>query len=87
MQSSTGCRINVSSQFHPSDTEREISLQGPKDAITRARKAIEDKVEASVCSSSHVICPIPEYSSPPFILLKHFHNDIIYLRPLVSVCT
>jgi len=52
MQSTTGCRINVSSQFHPSDVEREISLQGPKDAILRARKAIEDKVEASVCFSS-----------------------------------
>ncbi|KAF8460251.1 hypothetical protein BDZ91DRAFT_425292 [Kalaharituber pfeilii] len=65
MQSSTGCRINVSSQFHPSDTEREISLQGPKDAIMRARKAIEDKVEASVCHSSHVICRIiPVYKSP-----------------------
>ncbi|KAI5791643.1 hypothetical protein DFH27DRAFT_485842 [Peziza echinospora] len=52
MQSTTGCRINVSSQFHPSDVEREISLQGPKDAILRARKAIEDKVEASQHSGS-----------------------------------
>lgn len=87
MQSSTGCRINVSSQFHPSDTEREISLQGPKDAIIRARKAIEDKVEASVCHSSsslYVLCPIPKYSSP--LSSKDISIlDIIYCPLLSSV--
>lgn len=48
MQNSTGCRINVSSQFNPNDQEREISLAGSRDAINRARQAIDEKVEASV---------------------------------------
>jgi far upstream element-binding protein len=48
MQNSTGCRINVSSQFSPNDPEREISLAGQRDAIARARQAIDEKVEASV---------------------------------------
>lgn len=48
MQNSTGCRINVSSQFNPNDQEREISLAGNRDAIARARQAIDEKVEASV---------------------------------------
>ncbi|KAL7266997.1 hypothetical protein RUND412_010431 [Rhizina undulata] len=47
MQSSTGCRINVSSQFNQGDPEREISLAGNRDAIMRARQVIEEKVEAS----------------------------------------
>ncbi|RPB12974.1 hypothetical protein P167DRAFT_139858 [Morchella conica CCBAS932] len=47
MQSSTGCRINVSSQCNPNDPEREIALAGTRDAINRARQAIEEKVEAS----------------------------------------
>ncbi|KAI5855788.1 hypothetical protein BZA05DRAFT_424330 [Tricharina praecox] len=47
MQNSTGCRINVSSQFNPNDQEREISLAGNRDAIARARQAIDEKVEAS----------------------------------------
>ncbi|KAI5818103.1 hypothetical protein BZA77DRAFT_18567 [Pyronema omphalodes] len=48
MQNSTGCRINVSSQFSPNDPEREISLAGQRDAIARARQAIDEKVEASL---------------------------------------
>lgn len=48
MQNNTGCRINVSSQFNPNDQEREISLAGNRDAIARARQAIDEKVEASV---------------------------------------
>jgi far upstream element-binding protein len=52
MQNSTGCRINVSSQFNPNDQEREISLAGNRDAIARARAAIDEKVEASVPSPS-----------------------------------
>jgi far upstream element-binding protein len=55
MQNSTGCRINVSSQFNPNDQEREISLAGNREAIARARAAIDEKVEASV----------PSPSSPP----------------------
>jgi len=53
MQNSTGCRINVSSQFNPNDQEREISLAGNRDAIARARQAIDEKVEASVIPPSH----------------------------------
>lgn len=52
MQNSTGCRINVSSQFNPNDQEREITLGGTRDAIFRARTAIEDKVEASLAKGS-----------------------------------
>ncbi|KAF8252173.1 hypothetical protein K440DRAFT_390626 [Wilcoxina mikolae CBS 423.85] len=51
MQNSTGCRINVSSQFNPNDQEREISLAGNRDAIARARQAIDEKVEASLNKS------------------------------------
>jgi len=51
MQNSTGCRINVSSQFNPNDQEREISLAGSRDAIARARQAIDEKVEASLNKS------------------------------------
>ena len=66
MQNSTGCRINVSGQTH--GNEREISLQGTPDAIARARRAIEDRVEAMVRNNSvtlfrcengfHFLCPI-----------------------------
>ncbi|KAA8901387.1 hypothetical protein FN846DRAFT_988151 [Sphaerosporella brunnea] len=51
MQNSTGCRINVSSQFNPNDQEREISLAGNREAIARARQAIDEKVEASLNKS------------------------------------
>jgi len=46
MQNSTGCRINVSSQFNQNDPEREITLAGSRDAVARARQAIDDKVES-----------------------------------------
>ncbi len=46
MQNSTGCRINVSSQFNQNDPEREITLAGSRDAVARARKAIDNKVES-----------------------------------------
>ncbi|EHA50704.1 hypothetical protein MGG_12809 [Pyricularia oryzae 70-15] len=46
MQSSTGCKINVSQSSGPNETEREIGLVGSLDAIARAKQAIEDKVEA-----------------------------------------
>lgn len=55
MQSSTGCRINVSSQFNQNDPEREIALAGTRDAINRARQAIEEKVEASVITPLYSI--------------------------------
>jgi len=58
MQSSTGCRINVSSQFQQGDPEREIALAGSREAIARARTAIEEKVEASVL-------PLLPFPSPP----------------------
>ncbi|KAI1815761.1 hypothetical protein GGS20DRAFT_311790 [Poronia punctata] len=46
MQNTTGCKINVSQSSGPGETEREIGLVGSRDAITRAKRAIEDKVEA-----------------------------------------
>jgi far upstream element-binding protein len=48
MQSNTGCKINVSQSSGPGETEREIGLVGSRDAINRAKQAIEEKVEASV---------------------------------------
>ncbi|KAL8346351.1 hypothetical protein RB598_000315 [Gaeumannomyces tritici] len=45
MQSSTGCKINVSQSSGPNETEREIGLVGSRDSIERAKRAIEDKVE------------------------------------------
>lgn len=47
MQSNTGCKINVSQSSGPGETEREIGLVGSRDAIERAKQAIEEKVEAS----------------------------------------
>ncbi|KAI0424632.1 hypothetical protein F5Y09DRAFT_133756 [Xylaria sp. FL1042] len=46
MQSTTGCKINVSQSSGPGEVEREIGLVGSRDAIGRAKRAIEDKVEA-----------------------------------------
>ncbi|KAH8590310.1 hypothetical protein B0O99DRAFT_521573 [Bisporella sp. PMI_857] len=46
MQSTTGCKINVSPSSGPTEREREIGLVGTRDAIAAARRAIEDKVEA-----------------------------------------
>ncbi|KAK8006221.1 hypothetical protein PG991_012518 [Apiospora marii] len=46
MQSQTGCKINVSQSSGPGEVEREIGLVGSRDAISRAKLAIEDKVEA-----------------------------------------
>ncbi|KAL7624488.1 hypothetical protein AAE478_006053 [Parahypoxylon ruwenzoriense] len=46
MQNTTGCKINVSQSTGPGEVEREIGLVGSRDAITRAKRAIEDKVEA-----------------------------------------
>ncbi|KAF3765612.1 hypothetical protein M406DRAFT_256705, partial [Cryphonectria parasitica EP155] len=46
MQNSTGCKINVSQQPQPGASDREIELVGSRDAINRAKQAIEDKVEA-----------------------------------------
>ncbi|KAI1159573.1 hypothetical protein F5B18DRAFT_580947 [Nemania serpens] len=46
MQNSTGCKINVSQSSGPGEVEREIGLVGSQDAINRAKRAIEDKVDA-----------------------------------------
>jgi far upstream element-binding protein len=50
MQSTTGCKINVSQSSGPGETEREIGLVGSRDAINRAKQAIEEKVDAVVRS-------------------------------------
>lgn len=52
MQSTTGCKINVSPSSGPGEVEREIGLVGTRDAIAAAKRAIEDKVEAVVSRSS-----------------------------------
>ncbi|KAI5923805.1 hypothetical protein F4810DRAFT_193900 [Camillea tinctor] len=46
MQNTTGCKINVSQSSGPGEVEREIGLVGSRDAINRAKQAIEDKVDA-----------------------------------------
>ncbi|KAI1178204.1 hypothetical protein F4777DRAFT_586831 [Nemania sp. FL0916] len=46
MQNATGCKINVSQSTGPGEVEREIGLVGSQEAIGRAKRAIEDKVEA-----------------------------------------
>ncbi|KAL1897930.1 hypothetical protein Sste5346_003782 [Sporothrix stenoceras] len=46
MQSSTGCKINVSQTPGANENEREIGLIGTQEAIERAKIAIEEKVEA-----------------------------------------
>lgn len=59
MQNTTGCKINVSPSSGPGETEREIGLVGSKDSIEKAKRAIEDKVEAVV-----------SYSLPRFLSLQ-----------------
>jgi len=56
MQSSTGCKINVSPSSGPGEIEREIGLVGSRDAIAAAKRAIEDKVDAVVSLSRIIIC-------------------------------
>ncbi|KAI0900334.1 hypothetical protein F4806DRAFT_152405 [Annulohypoxylon nitens] len=46
MQNTTGCKINVTASSGPNETQREIGLVGSRDAINRAKRAIEDKVDA-----------------------------------------
>ncbi|KAI1412421.1 hypothetical protein F5Y13DRAFT_47034 [Hypoxylon sp. FL1857] len=46
MQNTTGCKINVTASSGPNEVQREIGLVGSRDAINRAKHAIEDKVEA-----------------------------------------
>ncbi|KAI1343769.1 hypothetical protein F5Y15DRAFT_177720 [Xylariaceae sp. FL0016] len=58
MQNSTGCKINVSSSSGPGEVEREIGLVGSRDAINRAKNAIEDKVEAVVSLQSVRSCSV-----------------------------
>lgn len=48
MQNTTGCKINVIQQPRAGETDREIELVGSHDSINRAKRAIEDKVEAVV---------------------------------------
>ena len=48
MQSTTGCKINVS-PASGQDFEREIGLVGSRDSIERAKNAIMEKVHAVVC--------------------------------------
>lgn len=52
MQSTTNCKINVSQSSGPGETEREINLIGSREAITQAKAAIEEKVDAVVRSPS-----------------------------------
>jgi far upstream element-binding protein len=49
IQSTTGCKINVSPKSGPDEIEREIGLVGSRDAIAAAKRAIQVKVDAVVC--------------------------------------
>ncbi|CAK7274814.1 hypothetical protein SEPCBS57363_006356 [Sporothrix epigloea] len=46
MQSTTGCKINVSQAPSANENEREIGLVGTREAIERAKASVEEKVEA-----------------------------------------
>ncbi|KAG6006024.1 hypothetical protein E4U21_007450 [Claviceps maximensis] len=46
MQNTTGCKINVAQSSGPGETQREIALIGSRDSISRAKLAIEEKVDA-----------------------------------------
>ncbi len=46
MQHNTQCKINVSSQYSPSDPTRDITLSGSPETIRRAKEAIQEKIEA-----------------------------------------
>ncbi|RQM05363.1 hypothetical protein DH86_00001898 [Scytalidium sp. 3C] len=46
MQSTTGCKINVSPSSGPGEVQREIGLVGSREAIAAAKRAIGEKVEA-----------------------------------------
>ncbi|KAH7366894.1 KH domain-containing protein [Plectosphaerella cucumerina] len=46
MQNSTGCKINVAQSSGPGEVQREIALIGSLDSISRAKAAIEEKVDA-----------------------------------------
>jgi far upstream element-binding protein len=48
IQNMTGCKINVAQSGGPGELEREIALIGSHDSITRAKRAIEEKVDAVV---------------------------------------
>ena len=54
MQATTGCKINVSPSSGPGEVEREIGLVGSRDAITAAKRAIEDKVDAVVSRAPYI---------------------------------
>lgn len=58
MQNTTGCKINVSQQPRPGESEREIELVGSRDAIERAKRAIEDKVDAVVSAKETLVCDV-----------------------------
>lgn len=55
IQSTTGCKINVSPKSGPDEVEREIGLVGSRDAIAAAKRAIQVKVDAVV--SQYVTTP------------------------------
>ncbi|PKS13071.1 hypothetical protein jhhlp_000412 [Lomentospora prolificans] len=46
IQNVTGCKINVSQSSGEGETEREIALIGSQDSINRAKRAIDEKIEA-----------------------------------------
>ncbi|KAG5983626.1 hypothetical protein E4U55_007682 [Claviceps digitariae] len=46
MQNTTGCKINVAQSSGPGEVQREIALIGSRDSISRAKLAIEEKVDA-----------------------------------------
>jgi len=54
MQSTTGCKINVSQPQQP-DIQRQIGLVGTPAAIEEARRAIYDKVDTVVRIPSLVL--------------------------------
>ena len=62
MQSTTGCKINVSPSSGQGEVEREIGLVGSREAIAAAKHAIEDKVDAVVSTLSYIYGRCAEFS-------------------------
>lgn len=64
MQNVTGCKINVAQSSGPGEVQREIALIGSRDSIARAKLAIDEKVEAVVCTWCSALTCITTTNGP-----------------------
>jgi far upstream element-binding protein len=89
MQSTTGCKINVSPSSGAGEVEREIGLVGSRDAIAAAKRAINDKVDAVVSHS--IQCWLKEPTNMVYsnqrIQRKAATVDAVPLRMIIMTVT